>query len=141
MSTTVDTFEKPFIKREHFFEGTQWGESTLAPSVLPMTGFSLEPIEQSFWLVCVKKRGGLVKGGLYRLDHIHNDGRVQVSIPLPNGLDRWDLNSDHDRKREQIRELFPMDTFAMYVTSDVHILTTKERKEIAKGVSGPQATE
>lgn len=120
MTTTQDDFSKlPFIKRDHLSHiGEVFAESTLAPSVLPMTGFSLDTIEAAIWLKAVKTRTGHVtKGEVYRLAHIHSNG--QVLVTKPNG--------------DRVQGLFPMDLFAEYVTSEVKIVGQPDQPPKRKG--------
>lgn len=123
-----------FIKRTFINnQGEIFATATLAPSVLPMMGFSLDQREQAVWLLAVRNKGEIKKGNLYRLSHIHTNGQVVVSAPEEDPEKVYQntyfaKDTSQDVNTVQIRGLWPMDLFAEYVLSDVKFPAPKAPK-------------
>lgn len=136
MTTTLDSAvpDTQMLRREYIsHHGEVFATATLAPSVLPMQGFSLEHIEQTIWLKAVRNKGVIRKGDIYRLAHIHSNGQVIVALPNSHPLvekRQWinvhkrDHHAGSDVDQIAIAGLWPMDLFAEYVINKVEIHDT-----------------
>ena len=116
-----------FIIREHYdSDGSQFAQTTLAPSVLPMTGFSFDELEVAVWLIAVKTSKGIHKGDIFRLKHIHHDGSVVLAQPeYPYRTDWWwgqasDSQIASDRL-STVPGLWKMELFALFVPNQVQL--------------------
>lgn len=137
MTITNDTKrnDSVFIDREYVdTTGEVFATATLAPSVLPMTGFDCDQLEVAIWLTPVRNSKGLKRGELYRLKHIHNDGRVVIVKPaLPYRTDWWWQESERTvanatERLLDVPGLWPMELFALYVPNSVALGAPKTPK-------------
>lgn len=166
MTTTHDYKPDPkmsLIKRDFVSHlGEVYATATLFPSVLPMTGFSFDPIEASVWLVAVRNKGVITKGALYRLAHIHSNGQIMVAHPhapdqralalahygavADSESDDPTLNTPRGAGADvlpsvngMVQGLWPMDLFAEYVIAGVKLHDTApdaDREATGAGANG-----